>query len=44
MDDRQQELLKELAESFASSSGKSRKDESSEDDKGLFDKLKEKLS
>jgi molecular chaperone DnaJ len=44
LDDRQQELLKELAESFASSNGKSRKGESSEDDKGLFDKIKEKLN
>jgi hypothetical protein len=33
-----------LAESFADSNGKSRNDDGSEEDKGLFDKIKEKLS
>ena len=45
LDERQQELLQELAESFASSNGNSDNgDSSSEDDKGIFDKIKEKLS
>lgn len=47
LDNRQQELLRELAESFAQSNGSSRKGGSSDedqDDKGLFDKIKEVLS
>ena len=45
LDERQQELLQELAESFASSNGGSHNgDSSSEDDKGIFGKIKEKLS
>ena len=47
LDNRQQELLRELAESFAQSNGSSRKGGSSGedgDDKGLFDKIKEVLS
>ena len=39
LDNRQQELLKELAESFAQSNGSS-----DEDDKGIFNKIKEVLS
>jgi len=42
LDNRQQELLRELAESFAQSNGKG--DSSGEDDKGIFDKIKEVLS
>ena len=47
LDNRQQELLRELAESFAQSNSSSRKGGSSDedqDDKGLFDKIKEVLS
>ena len=45
LDDRQQELLTQLAESFAESNGTSREGGSSdEDDKGIFDKIKEVLS
>ena len=46
LDDRQQELLQELAQSFADSNRGSRKGGSSdedEDEKGLFDKIKEAL-
>ena len=39
LDNRQQELLQELAESFAQSNGKG-----GDDDKGIFDKIKEVLS
>ncbi len=42
LDNRQQELLRELAESFAQSNGKG--GSSGDDDKGLFDKIKEVLS
>ncbi len=45
LDDRQQELLQELAQSFANSNRNSRKGGSSGDDdeKGIFDKIKEAL-
>ncbi|MCH9016185.1 MAG: molecular chaperone DnaJ [Chloroflexi bacterium] len=44
LDDRQQELLQELAQSFADSNRGSREGGSSdEDEKGLFDKIKEAL-
>ncbi len=46
LDDRQRELLQELAQSFANSSGSSRKGGSSgggEEEKGIFDKIKEAL-
>jgi len=45
LNQRQQELLQELAESLASSNGNSRNDEGPEgEDKGIFDKLKDRLS
>ena len=45
LNQRQQELLQELAASFASSNGNSNNDEGhEEEDKGIFDKLKDKLS
>ncbi len=46
LDDRQQELLEQLAQSFAESGGSSRKGGSSggdADEKGIFDKIKEAL-
>ena len=46
LDDRQRELLQELSESFADSSGNSRKGGSSggdEEGRGIFDKIKEAL-
>ena len=44
LDSRQQELLQELAESFAATNGNSRKGgDGDEDDKGIFDKIKEAL-
>ena len=45
LNQRQQELLQELAASFAISNGNSNNDEGhEEEDKGIFDKLKDKLS
>jgi DnaJ-class molecular chaperone len=44
LDNRQQELLQELAQSFADSNGSSPKGGSDDgDDKGIFDKIKEAL-